>query len=377
MIESLPPQQALDIVGDVHGEFEALCALLAALGYDEQGRHAQGRRLVFVGDLCDRGPDSPAVIRWVQRSVEAGRAQMVLGNHELNLLRGARKAGNDWFWAEGRASDQKFGLCAQATADDRAEFLDFFSRQPLALSRADIRVSHAAWHGQSLAHVQALSALRSGLGSFADWFARLDAHALASQVGQGWHELAQQQKALWRAHFQNPQFAMPRLDALGHLDAARQMLNPLRVLTSGLERKAPAPFFASGLWRFAERVAWWDEYQEETPVVVGHYWRQFLPLDRAQLGKEDADLFAEVAPTQWLGQRANVFCVDFSVGGRYQERLQGQAGACTRLAALRWPERELMLDTGERLTTTGYRAASHLATSQLAAQASRHDDSRH
>ena len=49
----------IDIVGDVHGEAQALRALLNHLGYDADGRHAQGRRLVFVGDLCDRGPTAP------------------------------------------------------------------------------------------------------------------------------------------------------------------------------------------------------------------------------------------------------------------------------------------------------------------------------
>lgn len=52
----------LDVIGDIHGEREALETLLEKLGYDPAGRHADGRRLVFVGDFCDRGPDSPGVI---------------------------------------------------------------------------------------------------------------------------------------------------------------------------------------------------------------------------------------------------------------------------------------------------------------------------
>ena len=49
----------LDIIGDVHGECGTLCKLLDRLGYDGNGDHPEGRRLVFVGDLVDRGPDSP------------------------------------------------------------------------------------------------------------------------------------------------------------------------------------------------------------------------------------------------------------------------------------------------------------------------------
>lgn len=52
----------LDIVGDIHGEIDALRSLIRHLGYDDDGTHPDCRRLVFVGDLTDRGPDSPAVV---------------------------------------------------------------------------------------------------------------------------------------------------------------------------------------------------------------------------------------------------------------------------------------------------------------------------
>ena len=81
----------LDIVGDIHGEYDALKTLLAKLDYAADGSHADGRRLVFVGDLVDRGHDSPAVIETVMRLTNDGRAQCVLGNHELNILRNDSK----------------------------------------------------------------------------------------------------------------------------------------------------------------------------------------------------------------------------------------------------------------------------------------------
>lgn len=104
LVQSLP-QGALDIVGDIHGEHDALCALLRHLGYDAGGRHPEGRTLVFVGDLCDRGPDSPAVIEHVQRLMDAGRACAVIGNHEINLLREEAKDGSGWAYAR-RANGQ-------------------------------------------------------------------------------------------------------------------------------------------------------------------------------------------------------------------------------------------------------------------------------
>ncbi|MFG2622000.1 polynucleotide kinase-phosphatase [Streptomyces sp. NPDC048507] len=75
-----------DIIGDVHGCASELETLLAALGY-EDGVHPAGRTAVFVGDLVDRGPDSPAVLRRVMGMVRSGDALCVPGNHENKLGR--------------------------------------------------------------------------------------------------------------------------------------------------------------------------------------------------------------------------------------------------------------------------------------------------
>ncbi|GAA2681142.1 polynucleotide kinase-phosphatase [Actinoplanes palleronii] len=85
-----------DIVGDVHGCRAELETLLGTLGWelvrDEAGRpvdatHPEGRTAVFVGDLVDRGPDSPGVLRLVMGMVGAGHAICVPGNHEQKLAR--------------------------------------------------------------------------------------------------------------------------------------------------------------------------------------------------------------------------------------------------------------------------------------------------
>ncbi|MDX6234487.1 MAG: hypothetical protein QOH68_3595 [Nocardioidaceae bacterium] len=85
-----------DVIGDVHGCRLELEELLAELGYDvvrdAAGRpvdasHPTGRRAVFVGDLVDRGPDSPGVLRLVMGMVRAGHALCVSGNHEAKLNR--------------------------------------------------------------------------------------------------------------------------------------------------------------------------------------------------------------------------------------------------------------------------------------------------
>ncbi|KIF07144.1 metallophosphoesterase [Streptomyces sp. RSD-27] len=75
-----------DIIGDVHGCSSELETLLGRLGY-EDGVHPAGRTAVFVGDLVDRGPDSPGVLRRVMGMVKSGSALCVPGNHENKLGR--------------------------------------------------------------------------------------------------------------------------------------------------------------------------------------------------------------------------------------------------------------------------------------------------
>lgn len=83
-----------DIIGDVHGCADELEALLARLGYqrgeDGAWRHPGGRKAVFVGDLVDRGPRIPDVLRTAIAMVESGAALAVPGNHDLKLVKKLR-----------------------------------------------------------------------------------------------------------------------------------------------------------------------------------------------------------------------------------------------------------------------------------------------
>ncbi|HJQ40515.1 MAG TPA: polynucleotide kinase-phosphatase [Thermoanaerobaculia bacterium] len=75
-----------DIIGDIHGCFDELTALLQKLGY-EDGRHPHGRKAVFLGDLVDRGPKTPEVLELVMEMVARGDALAVPGNHDMKLMR--------------------------------------------------------------------------------------------------------------------------------------------------------------------------------------------------------------------------------------------------------------------------------------------------
>src|SRR5665213_4544789 len=81
-------EQGYDIVGDIHGHADALRRLLIKLGYSElRGvfRHA-GRKVIFVGDFVDRGPEQQEVLRIARTMCETENAFAVLGNHEFNAI---------------------------------------------------------------------------------------------------------------------------------------------------------------------------------------------------------------------------------------------------------------------------------------------------
>ncbi len=101
-----------DVIGDVHGCLPELLELLAKLGYaveagtaepiegelrhgkklsdlpiDYRITHPEGRKVVFVGDLVDRGPDTPGVLRLAMSAVAQGAVLCVPGNHDVKLMR--------------------------------------------------------------------------------------------------------------------------------------------------------------------------------------------------------------------------------------------------------------------------------------------------
>ncbi len=88
---------SFDIIGDVHGCYDELCTLLIKLGYavDKDGSIAappEGRKAVFLGDFCDRGPKNLSTLRLVMNMAESGAAYCVPGNHDVKLLRKLRGA---------------------------------------------------------------------------------------------------------------------------------------------------------------------------------------------------------------------------------------------------------------------------------------------
>ncbi|MEJ7630118.1 MAG: polynucleotide kinase-phosphatase [Nocardioidaceae bacterium] len=157
-----------DVIGDVHGCRAELESLLTALGYllerDPDGRpvdarHPEERTAVFVGDLVDRGPDSPGVLRLVMGMVSGGHALAVPGNHENKLVRAL----------DGKAVRVSHGLAEtlaqldleppEFTAQVRQFCYDLVSH--LVLDDARLVIAHAglkeAYHGRASGRVRSFA----------------------------------------------------------------------------------------------------------------------------------------------------------------------------------------------------------------------------
>jgi len=88
-----------DVIGDIHGHAKVLGNLLSDMGYREEGRvfRHPDRRVIFVGDFIDRGPQQMDVLNIAKGMCEAGTVLAVIGDHEFNALGWATPDGNGGF----------------------------------------------------------------------------------------------------------------------------------------------------------------------------------------------------------------------------------------------------------------------------------------
>ncbi|HXH80767.1 polynucleotide kinase-phosphatase [Nocardioides sp.] len=156
-----------DIFGDIHGCASELRTLLTSMGWELQydaglavgASHPEGRQALFVGDLVDRGPDTPGVLRLVMGMVAAGTARCVSGNHEAKLLRAMR--GSKVRVSHGLAESLR--QLEDESEEFRAQVLTFLDGliSHFVLDDGKLVVAHAglkeAYHGRSSGRVRAFA----------------------------------------------------------------------------------------------------------------------------------------------------------------------------------------------------------------------------
>ncbi|MDX1403417.1 MAG: metallophosphoesterase [Woeseiaceae bacterium] len=335
----------MDIVGDVHGEFEVMQALLHQLGYDAHDQSNSGRTLVFLGDLVDRGPDSPAVVDKVIELVRRGQALCLMGNHELNLIIGQHLPGNGWFIQPNSAEKPGEFDSRQVAPEKIDEYLAFFESLPVVLENESLRLVHACWHPPSIAALER-DAYRDL--SIRELYRRYENDLQKKLHDAELAHMVEQEDRFYGVALRDPEWSAEILPAHAEAEVISQMNNPFRVLTSGSAHIATEPSFAAGKWRMTDRTKWWQDYDDDVPVVIGHFWRRFDTASERISGVFGKDVFEGIPSHAWMGKRKNVYCVDYSVGQRHVERRRDPETLefHGKLAALRYPEWEVHHDDG-------------------------------
>lgn len=306
-----------DIIGDIHGHADALCALLANLGYQQRAGafwHPE-RQAIFVGDFIDRGPQQLETVQLVRRMVDAGNALAIMGNHELNAIAWYLpdpdvpgeflRAHASQKWGDGnRRQHEKFLAEVDGKPQLHGEIIDWFLSLPLWIDLPELRVAHACWHQ-----------------GFMDF--------LEPQLASGRRLTVELMPAAVREPESESEKDTPEPSVFKAVEA----------LTKGIEVDLPEPYSfrdKDGKDRTRVRVRWWDGeantyrkaamldadllaqipderipdhkcigYRDDQPLFVGHYWLTGEPRPFAP----------------------NVACVDYSVakhGKLVAYRLNGE-----------------------------------------------------
>ena len=147
-----------DLIGDIHGYAGALRNLLGKLGYTERlgvWQHPE-RRVIFLGDFVDRGPQQLETVRIARCMVEAGHALAVMGNHEFNAVAWASphpEQPDEYLRPHSAKNRQQHRAFLEQVGEGslaHGDIIDWFKSLPLFLELDGLRVVHACWHPRHL-----------------------------------------------------------------------------------------------------------------------------------------------------------------------------------------------------------------------------------
>jgi hypothetical protein len=149
-----------DIIGDIHGNADALKSLLLKMGYRKTAGYFShpDRKAVFTGDFVNRGRKVRQTLKIVRRMVDNGSAFAVMGNHEYNLICYSTKSlGRGYLRKHNSANRSLFYHTTKAFLDYPDEWkvnLEWIKQLPLFLEFEHFRVIHACWDKRILKFVK-------------------------------------------------------------------------------------------------------------------------------------------------------------------------------------------------------------------------------
>jgi serine/threonine protein phosphatase 1 len=111
---SVPDGERIYAIGDIHGRHDLLTELLAKIAADDKDRGPAATRIIFLGDLVDRGPESAQVVDTLLRlKRDHPNTHFLLGNHEevfLEALKGDEQALKFFIRIGGRETILSYGI---------------------------------------------------------------------------------------------------------------------------------------------------------------------------------------------------------------------------------------------------------------------------
>ncbi len=149
-----------DIIGDIHGNADALKNLLSKLGYTKKSGYYSHphHKAIFTGDFVNRGKKVRQALKIVRRMVENKAAYAVMGNHEYNLIcYNTKSLGRGYLRKHTSANRSLFYYSIKAFADHPDEWkedLEWIKQLPLFLEFEHFRVVHACWDKQVVKFVK-------------------------------------------------------------------------------------------------------------------------------------------------------------------------------------------------------------------------------
>jgi hypothetical protein len=260
-----------DIVGDVHGHADPLRRLLDKLGYREIKGVFQhpDRRMIFVGDFVDRGPEQREVLNIARTMCAFGSASAVLGNHEFNAIGWATRdeRGHDFLRphsAKNAHQHSEFLNQLESDSEDHRAAISWFRTLPVWLELPGFRVVHACWHEPSRVALLPFLDERNCLtdeGIYQSHHRGSKAHAAVEILLKG-----PEQRLPVGVHFTDKDGTNREEVRLRWWDQSATTFRKAALEMDGRESDLPDSDLPRDF-----------RYFEETPVFFGHYWMKGNP----------------------------------------------------------------------------------------------------
>lgn len=149
-----------DIFGDIHGQYLRLTRVLENLGYAKKNGlyRKKGHKMIFVGDLIDRGVNSAKVLELVKNHVEAGLAELIIGNHEYNLWGYCNSDSKGNFYRPHLAKNERQVVNTLKSYKGKKKMLtkhlEFIETLPVYINKKSFRAVHACWDKEAIKYLK-------------------------------------------------------------------------------------------------------------------------------------------------------------------------------------------------------------------------------